>query len=153
MKILISTDGSKYSEAAVDACRQIVAEPEKTNFKIVSANEFPQMLAADPFVGAPVDYYNTVEKAGRASAKEFLDESAARLRGLFPGSSLDVATEILDGAPARVIVEEAEKWSADLIIVGSHGYGFWHRALLGSVSGAVLHHAPCSVLVVRAKQQ
>ena len=46
-------------------------------------------------------------------------------------------------------IEEAQNWGADLIIVGSHGYGFWSRALLGSVSNAVINHAPCSVLVVR----
>ncbi len=152
MKILISTDGSKFSEAAIDACREIVVDAEKTSFKIISAVEFPQMIAADPFVGASADFYDQIETQGHALAKGFLEESAARLRGLFPDCTLDISTEILDGAPARVIVEEAEKWSADLIVTGSHGYGFWNRAMLGSVSGAILHHAPCSVLVVRTKQ-
>lgn len=152
MKILISTDGSKFSQAAIDECLQIVTNPEKTLFKIISAVEFPPLIAADPFVGASADCYNRIEEAGCVLAREFLDESAARLRGLFPNSTLDVSTEVLDGAPARVIVEAAEKWSADLIVTGSHGYGFWSRAMLGSVSGAILHHAPCSVLVVRTKQ-
>ncbi len=53
--------------------------------------------------------------------------------------------------PKESIVEEAQKWSADLIVLGSHGYGFWERMLLGSVSNAVVHHAPCSVLIVRNK--
>ena len=46
----------------------------------------------------------------------------------------------------RVGVDEA---SADLIVVGSHGYGVWDRFLLGSVSQAVALHAKCSVEIVR----
>jgi len=53
------------------------------------------------------------------------------------------------GAPSRMIIESATNWGADLIVVGSHGRGFWGRVMLGSVSDAILHHAPCSVLVVR----
>jgi nucleotide-binding universal stress UspA family protein len=62
-----------------------------------------------------------------------------------------VRTKILDGLPADVIVEEARDWSADLIVVGSHGYGFMKRMLLGSVAGAVVANAPCSVHVVRSR--
>ncbi|MCB1025610.1 MAG: universal stress protein [Acidobacteria bacterium] len=47
------------------------------------------------------------------------------------------------------IVEKAKRWNADLIIVGSHGRGFWGRVMLGSISDSLVHHAPCSVLVVR----
>jgi nucleotide-binding universal stress UspA family protein len=60
-------------------------------------------------------------------------------------------TEVLTGSPKRVIVEEAEKWGADLVVVGSLGYRSWERLLLGSVSQAVTLHAECSVLVVREK--
>ena len=49
-----------------------------------------------------------------------------------------------------MIVEEAERWGADLILVGSHGYGSVKRFMLGSVSQAVATHAPCSVEIVRA---
>ena len=60
-----------------------------------------------------------------------------------------MTAEVLDGSPQRVLIEKAAEWGADLIVTGSHGYGFWSRALLGSVSNSVVHHAPCSVLVVR----
>lgn len=56
------------------------------------------------------------------------------------------------GSPKQVILDEAESWVADLIIVGSHGYGAWDRFLLGSVSNAVATHAKCSVEIVRRKQ-
>ena len=149
MKVLLATDGSNFSEAAIDACRKIIAEPEKTSFKIISSVEFPMMPASDPFIGASAEYYDQVEQAGRSLAKEFVKQAAAQLRSLFPGVSLDITTKVLDGSPQRVIVEEAESWGANLIVIGSHGYGFWSRALLGSVSSAIVHHAACSVLVVR----
>jgi hypothetical protein len=50
-----------------------------------------------------------------------------------------------------VILDEAERWGADLIVVGSHGYRAWERFLLGSVSQAVVSHAKCSVAVVRCR--
>jgi nucleotide-binding universal stress UspA family protein len=63
-----------------------------------------------------------------------------------------VTTEVLTGSPKRIIVEEAETWGADLIVVGSHGYRGWERLLLGSVSQAVVSHADCSVEVVRCRK-
>lgn len=57
--------------------------------------------------------------------------------------------ESLPGPPRIVILDEAETWGADLIVVGSHGYRAWERFLLGSVSQSVVSHANCCVEVVR----
>ena len=62
-----------------------------------------------------------------------------------------MSTRIREGIPKDVIVEEAREWGADLIVLGSHGYGFVKRLVLGSVAAAVVAAAPCSVQVVRAK--
>ncbi|MGZ9189620.1 MAG: universal stress protein, partial [Nitrospira sp.] len=51
------------------------------------------------------------------------------------------------GVPATMIVREAEKLGADLIMLGSHGRQGLTRFVLGSVSHAVLHQAQCPVLV------
>lgn len=149
MKILLVTDGSNFSKTAIDVCQKIVVHPENTSFKIISAVEFPTMLPSDPFIGASADYYDQIEQAGQNQAKEFVTQAAEQIRSLFSGVSLDLTTEVLDGSPQRVIVEKAENWNADLIVIGSHGRGFWSRTLLGSISSSVVHHAPCSVLVVR----
>jgi len=61
---------------------------------------------------------------------------------------LNINTQIVNGDPGQQLVEIAKAWDADLIVVGSHGRGFWGR-LLGSVSDGVTHHSPCSVLVVK----
>jgi universal stress protein A len=52
------------------------------------------------------------------------------------------------GKPAAEIVAAAREWRADLIVIGSHGRGRVARMLIGSVATAVIHHAPCPVLVV-----
>jgi nucleotide-binding universal stress UspA family protein len=60
-----------------------------------------------------------------------------------------VETAVEEGAPKAKIVEDAARWNADLIILGSHGRAGMDRFLMGSVSEAVARHAPCSVQVVR----
>ena len=150
MKILVATDGSDFSTAAINMLVNIVANPETTAFKIVSAVEFSTMLSPNGFIAVSAEYYNDMQGSLREQAKQSVEQAETKIRSLFPGGLLDVTAEVLDGSPSRVIVETAENWEADLIIIGSHGYGFWSRALLGSVSDSVVHHAPCSVLVVRS---
>jgi nucleotide-binding universal stress UspA family protein len=55
------------------------------------------------------------------------------------------------GSPAAEIIEASTLWPADLIVIGSHGRGGFSRVVLGSVSDAVIRHAPYPVLVVRAR--
>jgi nucleotide-binding universal stress UspA family protein len=57
-----------------------------------------------------------------------------------------------DGSPAHRLIEAAADWDADLIVVGSRGETGLERLLVGSVSRAVLYHAPCSVLIVPEPQ-
>jgi nucleotide-binding universal stress UspA family protein len=56
------------------------------------------------------------------------------------------------GTPSDEIVKAAEEWSADLLVIGSHGRGGTQRALLGSVAENVMRHTPCPLVVVRAKE-
>ena len=149
MKILLATDGSDFSRAAIDALLDIVANPENTSFKIISTVEFPAMLPSDPFIGASAEYYDEIEKAGHGQAKKAVEQGETRIRSMFPNVALDITAEVVNGSPQRVLIEKAQEWDADLMVVGSHGYGFWSCALLGSVSNSVVQHAPCSVLVVR----
>ena len=146
MKILIATDGSDFSKAAVIKSCEFI-KPEITQIKIISAFEDPPPIAAEPFIGSG-EYYQQVEDGLNVLAKSNVKEAETELRKRFPGKELDLTTEVLRGFPDRAIIEKASEWKADLIVVGSHGRGFWGR-LLGSVSDGVVHHAPCSVLVVR----
>jgi nucleotide-binding universal stress UspA family protein len=146
MRILITTDGSDFSRAAVEKCCQMVVKPEETAIKIVSVYEVTLPLDVFP---SPTEFSERLENSAREQAEEFAEQSAALIRSFFPNSKIDLTTQISMGAPEQILIETARQWNADLVVVGSHGRGFWGRMLLGSTTDALVHHAPCSVLVVR----
>jgi nucleotide-binding universal stress UspA family protein len=148
MKILLAIDGSDYGQAAVNS----VAErpwPEGSEVKIISATEIPNVPATEAWV-LPDSYYTELNGTARAQAEAAVEAAAWRIKdGKAPG--LGIITEVKTGHAEEVILDEAEKWGADLIVLGTHGYSAWQRFLLGSVSHAVATHAPCSVEIVRQK--
>jgi nucleotide-binding universal stress UspA family protein len=147
MRILVATDGSEYSKAAIKKCCDMIVDPQKTHVKVISAYEDAYPIAPEPFAISS-EFYQEIINAAENQSEEFVSQAADSIRKQFKENALDVSSDILRGSPEQQIVEEAKKWKADLIVVGCHGRGFWGR-MLGSVSDAVVHHAPCSVLVVR----
>jgi nucleotide-binding universal stress UspA family protein len=148
MKILLATDGGKHSQAAVEAL-QVFNPANITEVKIISVIDMSVPLAIDIYAGY-MPSTAEIEAAARENAENILKETSQRVTSIFENrQELKVTTEILTGSPERAIVETAEQMHADLIIVGSHSYSRWERLLLGSVSDSVVHHAPCSVLVVK----
>ena len=148
MRVLLAVDGSPYSEAAVTEVAARVW-PEATEIRIITAYELPLAPAPETW-SLPPDYFDQLDRAAREHAEAVEHAVVLKLaKALDP--SLKVTGNILPGSPRSVILEEAERWEADLIVVGSHGYGAWHRFLLGSVSQAIVSHAKCSVEVVRIR--
>lgn len=146
MKILIATDGSEYSRKAIEECCRLFGENKKPEIKIVTVYENIYPLMGEPFALSG-DYYRQVEDESKAQADKFASNGADVISDKMPEAT--VSTEVLRGVPEREIVETAQKFHPDLIVLGSHGRGFWGRLTLGSVSDAIIHHAPCSVLVIR----
>jgi nucleotide-binding universal stress UspA family protein len=132
MKILIGVDDSVFSQAAVEAVAQRSWDAG-TQVKIVCA----------------VDDYNPAanESNHYERARRAVDRATETLRQTL--NQFTLSGEIVEGEPKEVILNEAEKWGADLIVVGSHGRRGVDRFLLGSVSQAVALHANCSVQIVR----
>ena len=151
MKILIATDGSDYSKAAVEECCRLLIRPENTEVMIVSAYEDAYPIMAEPYA-ISADYYQKLDDAVSEMASNFVFEAKKMVGDTFPSAEFPIETEVLRGPPDQQIIEKANGWDADIIVVGSHGRGFWGR-LLGSVSNGVVHHAECSVLVVRKSQK
>lgn len=86
--------------------------------------------------------WETYEQSGLEELRQFAAEAMAQ----------GVKTEFTQtaGDPGHVICDVANSWGADLIIVGNRGRSGLSELLLGSVSNHVMHHAPCSVLVVHS---
>lgn len=148
MKILLAIDGSACSERAVDELARRVWEPD-SEVKIITAISPVVPIAIGP--AAPlVTFSDEMMKVNQDRAHALLARAVEKLRGASVGDSkLQISTEVHEGSPKQIIVEVAEAWGADLIVLGSHGYGAVKRFLLGSVSQAVAIHASCSVEIVR----
>jgi len=148
MKILIATDGSDFSRKAIEKACRLMNFDANTQVRIVSVYEQMMPMATEPFA-VSAQYYQEMTDLARKQCETFAADSAELIKKTLNGAGANVETEIVMGAPSGVIVEEAANWGADLIVVGSHGRGFWGRLTLGSVSDAIIHHAPCSVLLAR----
>jgi nucleotide-binding universal stress UspA family protein len=149
MKILIATDGTRYGDAAIKAITKLRIGTGDA-VRVVNVVEPSIPLAADMYGGYIPDVL-PLEESARSAAERIISDALAKLASIV-GSQVDVSSDILLGTPNARIVETAEEWEADLIILGSHGYKTWERLLLGSVSSSVVHHAPCSVMVVRLNE-
>jgi nucleotide-binding universal stress UspA family protein len=137
MKILLGVDDSSFSRAAAEGVAQRLWRPG-THVRIISVVE--SSLDFSPAESGRENQF----KIARAS----VDHAVAALRK--SESRLEITGDIIEGSPKQVLLDEAESWGADLIVVGSHGRRGLDRFLLGSVSQAIALHAPCSVEIVRA---
>jgi len=149
MRILLAIDGSPSSEAAIEeVCRR--PWPPDSEARIVTViSHFESMLM----------------KAGNHDKQAYDDvlehESMETARRLYDIAStigqrapcLHVTPKLLIGKPTEAILDEAEQWGADLIVVGSRGHGPVKRFFLGSVSLAIALHASCSVEIVRGSPE
>ena len=137
MRILLATDGTESSAAAAKMLAA-GAWPERSEVKVVSAvNPLVYSLEEVGLFGG-----GATERAHRAIgvAMQVLKDAGLRASG-----------EVIAGRSAGRIIEEAKKWRADLIVVGSNDRRGFRRWLSGSVSETVATRAHCSVKIVRGR--
>ena len=147
MKVLLAIDGSAHSHAAlIEFAKRPWPDGTKVQILTVIHPSIPLFLEPTLVVAA-AHMEQTLELERNAPA--LVKSAGDMIQDAHPGIS--VTTKIVEGIPQDSIVEEAGEWGADLIILGSHGYGRVGRVFLGSVAGAIVAKAPCSVQVVRAK--
>jgi nucleotide-binding universal stress UspA family protein len=135
-RIVVGIDGS---DASLDALRWAAREAELRGADLLVIHAW-HVPVGNPYVPGIPDVTSLAE-----GSKQLLEHSLAEVFGAkLPDG---VSAELRQG-PASIVLIEAAK-QADLLIVGSRGHGGLVGAILGSVSTAVVHHAPCPVLVVR----
>ena len=147
MKILLAIDGSESSEAAV---RTVAARPwpAGSTVRVLSVAQpvYPPANPLFPEVAVSEEYKQITERVIAEAQK--LTGDVADILGRNKAATVETAVRQGD---ARVeIVDEAEGWGADLVILGSRGQTGVKRWLMGSVAEYVVRHAPCSVEVARA---
>jgi len=145
-KIVVATDGSEFSAAAL---RSVAGRPwpKGSKLKVISVPEFIPTKEASYLEEDQIQALGDLGAASLEDAKHCV----AKAREILSSSALDLLTEVpeYEGRPYQVILHEAEKWEADLIILGSHGRSGFDRFVMGSVSEAVALRAKCSVEIIR----
>jgi nucleotide-binding universal stress UspA family protein len=146
MKILLATDGFAHSKAMVKEFASRTFAPN-TKVRIISVYERSYYMLNTAPLGVMNEYYDTADRYSQKLAEDTVKKAATTLHK--KNAALSISTAAIEGPPKSIILEEAEKFGANLIVVGSHGHGAVAGFLLGSVSQSVALHAKCSVEIVR----
>jgi len=142
--IVLGTDGSPSAAKATSLAIELARET-RARLYVVAAWQAPlTVYASSPMMaGTDIDAPEIERATGAARA------AVGRARA----DGVDAKSFVRNGEPAEMISQTAKNCDASLIVVGSHGWGPIRRLVFGSVSKAVLHHAPCPVLVVRLTKE
>eukprot|EP01018_Ginkgo_biloba_P017552 Gb_32425 [translate_table: standard] len=157
-KIIVGIDDSEQSKYALEWTVDHLIAPFAGNppFKLVLVHALPHASSVLYMAGPGVaDVLTAVEidlkKIGlkvMEEAKEFcqsrLVRPSTRHRRITKAFS-----KMVEGDARNVLCEAVEKHKAEILVVGSHGYGAIKRAVLGSVSDYCAHHAHCTVMIVK----
>lgn len=140
--VMLATDGSPTAEKATGTAIEL-AKLLDTELIVVTAWEIPYTT-----VGlAPAPVSGELAKLSEEEARKVAAQAAARAEE----AGVETRTSVLRGITVQEICAAAEKYDPRFLVIGSHGWGVVKRALFGSVSTGVLHHATCPVLVVRGE--
>ena len=139
-KILVPTDGSEYTKAAV---RKAMELAKLSGGKITALYVLDQTILTNmPMDTAVTNVYNTLEKEGK--------EAVDFVRDLGAQESVEVEVVIKEGTPVKVILDESANY--DIIVMGTLGRTGMSKLLMGSVAERVVRASQCPVLVVRATE-
>ena len=146
MHALIATDGSPVSlEAARKGCA--ILNPDKVTLVTVADTSIAEDSGAGGFEGnlLSVEESRDVRGVIMETGQEELSDTVKAL-GLDPAI---VETKLLEGSPGPVICSAAEEFNPDVVVVGSHGRGWFQRLVIGSISEYVARHCLSPGLIVR----
>ena len=157
MKIMIAYDGSAYADAALEDLRR-AGLPREADALIVTVSDgllnTSSPIAEDIGISLGAHRVRSAIAVAKDQAVRLLAEARAlasqaglRVASYFP--EWEVNTRVLEGLPSRELLQTAEQWQPDLIVVGSQGRSALGRFLLGSVSKKLATAARSSVRVVR----
>lgn len=140
MKILLPVDGSPAALQAVRHALDLVRQGLQADFVVVNVQE-------------PANLYEVVTAHDPDVIRQVRSEAGADLlagaEALLEAAGAAYESEVAGGDAGHVIVELAERYGCDAIVMGARGVGDLSAALLGSVSHAVVNASPVPVTLVR----
>jgi len=143
-RILVPVDGSHTSTLGLQEAIRIAID-QRARLKLISvidgfiiAQNFEGLIIADDMIDAL-----------RESGKKAINNALALVKK-YDLKAEATTFETVGARVAEVIVREAKKWKADLIVMGTHGRRGFNRLVLGSDAESVLRHSPVPVLMVRS---
>jgi nucleotide-binding universal stress UspA family protein len=139
--ILVAVDGSPDADAALLHATDL-ARDQRARLTLVTA--VPQVPATALLASGAAPPRSEV-------IKHYAD--LLRLAAAALPEDVSVTTLLVEGPPARALVERSKSGAFDLIVMGSHGHGRLHSSLLGCVSQKVMQASPIPVLLIRAAQE
>ena len=145
--IMLATDFSDCSTAAL----RIAEEYAKAFQAFVHVvHVFPLEISYPPFYFGDASPMYTLARseAQRATLRDKAKSEMQRWLGA-TRDHMPHELVVLEGVAGEELSQYAKRAQCDLIIAGTHGYGFFKRALLGSVAEFLMLHAPCPVLTVK----
>ncbi len=144
-RILVAVDGSQNSVRAAQWAIDL-AKKEGSSLFVLNVIPVPVYAAtnqAGTTTPAMKEFFDKARKDAESVVQDVVSKAEA--------SGVKVRGEIIENVPSVVesIADYAEEWKVQLIVVGTRGLSGFKKLVLGSVSSALVSHAPCSVLVVR----
>ncbi|MEK9142998.1 MAG: universal stress protein, partial [Nitrospirota bacterium] len=146
MKILATTDGSKHGKWAIEWLAEMpfAVQPVVRVLHVVDVASLRAPFMIQPVIVGTERYIQSEVKRMEAAAKSTNKES----EGLLSTLGLSGSVTVDRGAVAATIMKHAQR-GVGLLSIGARGLDALDRFMLGSISNHAIHHAPCSVLVVK----
>ncbi len=149
-RVMVPLDGSELSRQALPCALELATCARAELLLLRAMGPYLQeFYEVGGISGQEMPLYNEVQWAGqRRQATGDLDMMAGKLRHY----NLSITTQVVDGYPAEVIVDEAARHHVDAIVMATHGYGGLQRWALGSVADKVLHATTIPLVFIHAHE-
>jgi nucleotide-binding universal stress UspA family protein len=138
--ILLATDGSAQAQLAATTAADLAQRTDSELHVTTVGAGVPISATTSP------THFEDVLRENRRQAEEVLEK---QVKSIEESGGAVKETHLREGRAEEEIVELAEELGAGLIVMGSRGHSRLRRALMGSVSDAVVRHAHCPVTIVR----
>jgi nucleotide-binding universal stress UspA family protein len=143
-RILVAVDGSQNAQRAADWAVDL-AKREGSSLFVLNVIPAPVYSSSVPSSTSPAmkEFFDKARKDAETIVQKVVTQAEAQ--------GIKTRGEIIENVPSIVesITDYADEWKVQVVVVGTRGLSGFRKLLLGSVSGALVAHAPCSVLVVR----